>query len=1089
MLIKRQHSQIRKVWMFALLIFVVFVVLASSNSLKVAKAQDSVTETAKPFSVLPPNQPEFGLVYNGLEVGASDGPCRALFKIPLTNPGGQHIRELCTHGPDPAPQGINIKEDVSPVSPSVGAAASAAQCDGDGVSGFRTEIIYAHSSDVTDRYNQYLSSFQQWAADADSVYRDTAIETGGVRSVRFVHDSNCVPIIRNVVLSPTGDDDFSNTINELVALGYDRSDRKYMILVDANVYCGIGTVQNDDMLVSSNQNNNGPSYGRSDAGCWTGIVLAHEHMHNLGGVQLSAPNSSGGWHCTDEYDVMCYSDSPNYPPMNFVCNDPSRDATRFDCNFDDYYNTNPLSGSYLDSHWNAANNIFLIGAVSDPSLIFANSFQDDDCFLSQWSSCVDDAGDLNFNGPTLLPSDFGISMSIVIDDNHAVYVTSDHPNAETHYKASFWFDPNSIPMVSGNTHVIFGGYSGTSTLVLRVQFRYYSGNYQVQTALLNDGSTWKSSTWTTISDAPHKIEFDWQASSAAGANNGSLVWWIDDVQKSNLTAVDNDTRRIDFARLGTISGVDTGTRGTYYFDEFVSTRGGGGVPPTATPTPTVTAGTPTPTLTPTNTPTPPSTSGGSQPIFADGFESGNLSAWTANTNDLGDLSVSTAAALVSNWGMQAVIDDANAIFVRDDSPNVEARYRASFYFDPNSIPMANGDAHFIFKGFSGTNTSPTEILRVELGKTSTGYQVRASLVDDSTLWASTVWIPIQDRSNSIELDWRASTAAGANNGGLTLSVNNSDGLQQGATVAVDNDTRRIDFVRLGALSGVDTGTRGTYYFDEFVSSRGSTGTTPTVSPTPTNTPTRTPTPTATSTTGPSPTPTRTPTATATLNSTPTPTNTPSGSDLIFADGFESGSFSAWTSSTNDLGDLSVAPAAALVGSQGMQAVIDDANAIFVRDDTPNAEPRYRARFYFDPNSIAMATGDAHFIFKGFSGTNTSSTEILRVEFQRTSTGYQARASLVDDGTIWVNTSWLTITDAPHSIELEWRASSGVGANNGGLTLWIDNGLQQTSTSIVDNDTRRIDFVRLGALSGVDTGTRGTYYFDAFESRRETYIGP
>jgi hypothetical protein len=35
----------------------------------------------------------------------------------------------------------------------------------------------------------------------------------------------------------------------------------------------------------------------------------------------------------------------------------------------------------------------------------------------------------------------------------------------------------------------------------------------------------------------------------------------------------------------------------------------------------------------------------------------------------------------------------------------------------------------------------------------------------------------------------------------------------------------------------------------------------------------------------------------------------------------------------------------------------------------------------------------------------------------------------------------------------------------------------------------IDQARLGAASGVDTGTRGTYFFDAFESRRSTYIGP
>jgi len=212
--------------------------------------------------------------------------------------------------------------------------------------------------------------------------------------------------------------------------------------------------------------------------------------------------------------------------------------------------------------------------------------------------------------------------------------------------------------------------------------------------------------------------------------------------------------------------------------------------------------------------------------------------------------------------------------------------------------------------------------------------------------------------------------------------------------------------------------------------------------------------------------------------------TPS-TDVIFTDGFESGSLSAWSSNSNDAGDLSVSIAAALNGSWGMQAVIDDANTIYVTDESPNAESRYRARFYFDPNSITMANGDAHFIFKGFSG---SSTEVLRVEFRFDSSTYQVRASLSDDGSTWTSTNWLPITDATHFIELDWRAATAVGANNGGLTLWIDGSQQQDLTG-VDNDTRRIDRGRLGALAGVDTGTRGTYYFDAFASRRQNYIIP
>jgi hypothetical protein len=211
----------------------------------------------------------------------------------------------------------------------------------------------------------------------------------------------------------------------------------------------------------------------------------------------------------------------------------------------------------------------------------------------------------------------------------------------------------------------------------------------------------------------------------------------------------------------------------------------------------------------------------------------------------------------------------------------------------------------------------------------------------------------------------------------------------------------------------------------------------------------------------------------------------SPSDLIFADGFESGNLSAWTSSTTDLGDLSVSSTAALVGSQGLQAVIDDANAIYVTDDSPNAEPRYRARFYFDPNSISMASGDAHFIFKGFMGT---STEALRVEFRQSSGAYQIRSSLPSDSSVLTNTNWLTISDASHFIELDWRAATAAGANDGGLTLWIDD-IQQANLTAIDNDTWRIDRARLGALSGIDAGTRGTYYFDAFESRRQTYIGP
>jgi hypothetical protein len=124
------------------------------------------------------------------------------------------------------------------------------------------------------------------------------------------------------------------------------------------VYCGIGTFAGDEQASSANRSNGGPSYGRSDSGCWTSGVAAHELGHNLGAVNNSAPNSSKAGHCLDEYDVMCYNDSGGRL-TTVGCAAKAHDL-RLDCNHDDYFNTNPSPGSYLSKHWNVADSQFLL---------------------------------------------------------------------------------------------------------------------------------------------------------------------------------------------------------------------------------------------------------------------------------------------------------------------------------------------------------------------------------------------------------------------------------------------------------------------------------------------------------------------------------------------------------------------------------------------------------------------------------------------------------------------------------------------------------------------------------------------------------
>ncbi|MFJ3788918.1 RICIN domain-containing protein [Kitasatospora sp. NPDC090091] len=367
-------------------------------------------QKAAPIREIPKDQPERGLVYAGLTLPAGDR-CAGSLEVS----GGQQ----CSHGPDAPPKDVDIHKDVAPVTatavqpatltppadaqppaaadlvkgsaqvldvgqkavvgdaPTAAAAAAAAPaagsepqqttpaaggsavvCEGDGSSGNRVQAVYVHAPG-NDRFAQYLASFKKWAADVDVIYNASAQETGGVRHVRFVTESDCTASVLNVQVSDSEIADFNATNRALAAQGFNRKDRKYMMFTDAKVYCGIGTFAGDERPGQDNLSNFGPSYGRTDSGCWGGHTAAHELGHNLGAVSNSAPNSSKGGHCVDEWDLMCYSDTPYHPAMKTVCPDNASDS-RLDCRHDDYYNTSPAPGSYLATHWNVANNRFLI---------------------------------------------------------------------------------------------------------------------------------------------------------------------------------------------------------------------------------------------------------------------------------------------------------------------------------------------------------------------------------------------------------------------------------------------------------------------------------------------------------------------------------------------------------------------------------------------------------------------------------------------------------------------------------------------------------------------------------------------------------
>ena len=297
--------------------------------------------------------------------------------------GGAAI-ELCDHGPDvPADLTLGLplesypQYDTSALTPQ---ATAGIKCYGDGTSGIRVQAVYVVPPNVTPPAGR-LDQIKTYAAQVETEVSKSAQETGGARHVRWVTNSTCDLDIMQVTLTSATSDNLSTNATEMANLGNDRSDRIYLMWFETAVVCGVGNLSPADSPTSMNTNTYGPRFSRVDVPCF-GIAETHELGHNMGAVQVTAPHSTTGGHCIDEWDIMCYNDfstnprtgapvvidetnktgacqgtadigSPPGPPTPGT---PGTGYNRlYDCNHDDYFHTNPTGNNYLVSHWNIAN--------------------------------------------------------------------------------------------------------------------------------------------------------------------------------------------------------------------------------------------------------------------------------------------------------------------------------------------------------------------------------------------------------------------------------------------------------------------------------------------------------------------------------------------------------------------------------------------------------------------------------------------------------------------------------------------------------------------------------------------------------------
>ncbi|MBE0411428.1 MAG: hypothetical protein IBX69_17025, partial [Anaerolineales bacterium] len=359
-------------------------------------------------------------------------------------------------------------------------------------------------------------------------------------------------------------------------------------------------------------------------------------------------------------------------------------------------------------------------------------------------------------------------------------------------------------------------------------------HYLVRAAIRKNNGDWIFSPAYPLTGGAQAFEIRWQAStSVIEPPNGVLQFWLDGVLKYSQTSVDNHTHRVDYVRMGVVETPDVHTAGSHCLDHFESRRstyigladpwigfvcfdnmGGEGEeqsssdfedhPDESIPQqPVILSG---------------------EPIFADGFESGDLSAWDWYADDP-FLAAATHAALIGEYGLSVRIDtgfddDPRSVVVRDETPDGETIYQARFYLDPNSLNL-NGGNHTILRGEMAEGVG---VLALDLGSQPEmeDYQlfVSARLVDEEGLpgdWLFTPSFTIGDGPAAIEIGWGAASEEQAEDGWLRFWL---DGETVFEHTQLRNYGLALEQIELGSVHSPLPGASGVYCLDEFASTRG-----------------------------------------------------------------------------------------------------------------------------------------------------------------------------------------------------------------------------------------------------------------------------
>lgn len=196
----------------------------------------------------------------------------------------------------------------------------------------------------------------------------------------------------------------------------------------------------------------------------------------------------------------------------------------------------------------------------------------------------------------------------------------------------------------------------------------------------------------------------------------------------------------------------------------------------------------------------------------------------------------------------------------------------------------------------------------------------------------------------------------------------------------------------------------------------------------------------------------------------------------------------YDSTVTDEGDLSTGTPGLASTTAKMEALIDDTNAIYGEVTISAALEDCRVRFYVDPNTLSIGSGDDIVIVEIDGAIEDDLADIVLLY---DGVNYEVWLIGLDDGGGWHTGTKTDISDTEHYIEFHVVRATNATSNDGTMDWWIDGAHIEQLTNIDNYDQMgNVQFVRMGAVRSIPATASGTLHLDELKGNDDgSEIGP